>query len=127
MAFWSGNGSKLMIGLTTLHCKNVRLRKMARLVENTHSGVSSSNYQSVVPDHSWSCEIPWDDTNLPDTDFGLTEGAVVTLVFNMGTSGKTATLTGTTVESLENVMDNSGDIVRTNITGKGGALTREVT
>lgn len=127
MAFHSGNGSTITVGAVTLHCKRATLRKGARLVENTHSGVTSSNYEKVVPDHSWTIEVPWDDVNLPDTDVGLIEGLKVTIVFTKGGSGKAATLTNTTVETLEDVMDNEGDIIRTVITGKGGALTRETT
>lgn len=127
MANWSGNGSSMLVGAVTLHCRLTRLRKNARLTENTHSGVSSSNYDKVVPDHSWSASVPWDDANLPDTDAGLVEGAKVTIVFAMGASGKSETLTNTTVESLEDVMDNAGDIIRTEVTGRGGALTRPVT
>jgi len=127
MANWSANGSKLVIGVTTLHCTNVTLVKQARLVENTNSANSSSNYDAVSKDHSWTADIPWDDTNLPDTDFGLVEGAKVTLIFNQGGSGKTATLTSTTVERLETIMNNENDIVRVRASGKGGVLTREVT
>lgn len=127
MAFHSGNGSTLTVGAVVLHVKRLTLRKGARLVENTHSGTASSNFEKVVGDHSWTCEIPWDDTNLPDTDAGLVEGAKVTLTFTKGGSGKAALLTNTTVETLEDVMDNEGDIIRTTVSGKGGVLTREVT
>lgn len=127
MANWSANGSKITVGATDLHCRMTRVRKAARLTENTHSGTSSSNYEKVVPDHSWSLSVPWDDTNLPDTDVGLTEGTKVTITFTMGGSGKTEVLTNTTVESLEDVMDNQGDIIRTEISGKGGVLTRPTT
>lgn len=127
MAFHSGNGSTITVGAVVLHCKKATLRKGARLVENTHSGTSSSNYVKVVPDHSWTAEVPWDDTNLPDTDAGLVEGQQVTITFAKGASGKTAVLTNTTVETLEDVMDNEGDIIRTVVSGKGGALTRETT
>lgn len=127
MANWSANGSKLVIGASTLHCTNVTLIKSSRLTENTSSANSSTNYVQVVKDHSWNADLPWDDTNLPDTDFGLVEGAQVTLVFNEGTSGKTATLTNTTVERLETIMANETDIVRVRVSGKGGSLTREVT
>lgn len=127
MPFWSGNGSTLTVGAVVLHCRRATLRKGARLAENTHSGTASANYDLVVRDHSWTVEIPWDDTNLPDTDAGLTEGAKVTITFAKGSSGKTAVLTNTTVETLEDVMDNAGDIIRTVVTGKGGVLTREVT
>ena len=127
MANWSANGSKLVIGVTTLHCTDVTLIKGARLVENTNSANSSTNYVSVVKDHSWTATLPFDDTNLPDTDFGLTEGAQVTLIFNQGGSGKTATLTTTTVERLETMMNNEHDIIRCRVSGKGGVLTRETT
>src|SRR5690606_13166875 len=101
MAFHSALGSSIGIGATVLHARLTRVRKGARLAENTHSGVSATNYEPVVPDHSWSGSIPWDDSNLPDTDFGLTEGAKVTIIFTLGASGKSETLTGTTVESVE--------------------------
>lgn len=127
MAFWSANGSSITVGAVTLHCRMTRLRKAARLTENTHSGTSSSNYEKVVKDHSWSLSVPWDDTNLPDTDVLLIEGDKVTVTFAMGGSGKTEALASTTVESLEDVMDNAGDIIRTDISGKGGVLTRPVT
>lgn len=127
MANWSANGSKLMIGAATLVTTNVTLIKGVRLAENTASANSSTSFVPVVKDHSWNCDVPWDDTNLPDTDFGLVEGAIVTLVFYDGASGKTETLTNTTVERLENVMNNENDIIRTRISGRGGVLTRAVT
>lgn len=127
MANWSANGSNLVTGAATLACTMTRMSKMSRLAETTDSGTSSSRYQEVVKDHSWSASVVWDDTNLPDTDFGLTEGATVTLRFNMGGSGKFETLTGTTVERLEDIMDSKGDVIRTEISGKGGVLTRPVT
>lgn len=123
----SALGSSLQIGATTLHCRLTRLRKAARLADNTHSGTSASNYDGVVPDHSWSASIPWDDTNIPDTDFGLIEGTKVTLKFPLGTTGKFQQLAGTTIESVEDIKDNAGDIIRTEVSGKGGVLTRAVT
>lgn len=125
--FWSANGSSIIIAAATLAVTMSRVRKFARLAETTNSGTSSSQYQKVVSDHSWSASIPWDSTNLPDTDFGLVEGTVVTITFNMGGSAKTEVLTNTTVESLEDIMDSKGDIIRTEVSGKGGVLTRPVT
>lgn len=127
MGFHSGNGSSIQVGANTLHARLTRVRKGARLTENTHSGTSSSNFEKVVKDHAWSGSIPWDDTNLPDTDVGLNEGDKVTITFPMGASGKSETLTNTSVEYLEDIMDNNGDIIRTEIAGKGGVLTRPVT
>lgn len=127
MAFHSGNGGAVQVNATVLNIGKWTLRKAARLAENTHSGTTASNYEKVVPDHSGSIEIPWDDTNLPDTDVGLKEGDKVTIVFAYGRSGKTQTLADTTVETVEDTDDNSNDIVRTMVTFKGGVLVRATT
>jgi hypothetical protein len=89
--------------------------------------VTSSNYDKVVADNAWSAQIPWDDANLPDTDFGLITGAKVTLTFPSGASGKFQTLTDTSVEALRHLKDNANNIIMTFASGKGGDLTREVT
>lgn len=127
MAKHSANGSKLTVGAVDLACRVTRVRKASRLAEITDSSTSSSRYQEVVKDHSWSASVVWDDTNLPDTDVGLSEGLVVTITFTMGGSGKTEILTNTTVETLEDIMDSAGDVIRTELSGKGGVLTRPVT
>jgi uncharacterized protein YndB with AHSA1/START domain len=127
MAYQSGNGGEVLVGAVTLHVGKWTLRKTSRNVDNTHSGVTSSNYEHVVPDHSATLEIPWDDTNIPDTDAGLAEGVKVTLTMNLGSTAKTQVLTNTLVESVEDVCDNSGDIIRTVVTVKGGSLTRALT
>lgn len=128
--FWSGNGGNVVVNPSpgvSLNIARWMLRKGSRNVENTHSGVSSTNFEKVVSDHSGSIDIPWDDTNLPDTDAGLVEGAKVTIRFNLGTSGKFQTLANTIIESVEDTDDNSQDIVRTTVNFKGGVLTRPVT
>ena len=127
MANWSANGSKITVGAVDLHCRMTRVDKGARLAERTDSGTSSTAYVKVVADHAWSASINWDDTNLPDTDAGLTEGSVVTITFTMGGSTKTEVLTGTTVERMTDIMDSAGDIIRTEVSGKGGVLTRPTT
>lgn len=126
MANASANGSAMLIGATRLEARLTRVRKGARLTENTHSGTSSTNYDAVVPDNAWSGSVPWDSANQPDTNFGLTPGAKVTLKFLLGATGKFEILTGTTVEVVEDVMDNAGDIIRTEVSGKGGILTPPV-
>lgn len=123
----SALGSSIQISSTVLHCRATRVRKAARLAENTHSGCAATNYDAVVPDHSWNASVPWDETNIPDTDFGLAPGDKVTVRFNQGSTGKFETLTDTTVETVEDIHDNAGDIIRTEITGKGGVLTPAVT
>lgn len=123
----SALGSSLQIGAATLHCQVTEIIDRARLVENTHSGVTSTNFDKVVPDNAWSAQIPWDDTNLPDTDFGLVPGVKVTLKFPSGATGKFQTLTGTSVEMLRHMKDNGNNIIMTFASGKGGDITREIT
>jgi hypothetical protein len=129
MAFWSGNGGGMTVGGgSELNIGKWELNSNARLVENTHSGTSgSTNYDLVVYDNSSTVDIPWDDTNLPDTDMGLVRGTKVTIVFQMGGSGKTATLTNTTVETHTTINDPQNDIVRSRITTKGGVYTAPTT
>ena len=127
MSQWSGNGGDVVVGVVTLNIGKWTLRKGARLAENTHSAKSATNFETVVPDYSGSIEIPWDDTNLPDTDVGLEEGAKVTIVLHYGLSGKFQTLTDTSIETCEDVDDNANDIIRTVVTFKGGTLTRAIT
>ena len=127
MANFSANGSLITKGATTLHTTNVTVIDGARLTENTGSANSSTNYDKVVADNSSTFDVPWDDTNLPDTDVGLTPGTKVTLIYSIGGSGKTCTLTNTTVERHELILNNDQDIVRSRISTKGGVLTRAVT
>lgn len=127
MSFWSGSGGEIIVGGVTLHCTKHTVRKTSRLAENSHSGVAATNFEHVIPHYEWTVEVPWDDTNLPDTDAGLAEGAKVTIRFNDGASSKFKTLTNTSVEVVEEVDDNQGDIIRSVISGKGGTLTRQTT
>jgi hypothetical protein len=131
MSYLSGNGGELVADPAgvpiTLHINKWTLRKASRNVDNTHSNTTASNYEHVVPDHGGTVEIPWDDTNIPDTDVGLAEGARVTLKLFLGSGSKFQTVTNTIVESCEDVNDNGQDIIRTVVTFKGGTLTRALT
>lgn len=126
MSQWSGNGGGIQVDGVVINIGKWTLRKGARLAENTHSAKRSTNFELVVPDHSGSIEIPWDDTNLPDTDVGLEEGAKVTITFDYGLSGKFAELVDTSIETCEDVDDNANDIIRTMVTFKGGQLTHAI-
>jgi len=126
--FRSGNGSYVEVGAVRLDIATGTINTGARLVENTHSGTAgASNYEKVVDDASWTIEVPWDEANQPDTDAGLLPGSKVTLKQFHGAGAKFITLTNTTVESFETVLNNSTDIIRCRIAGKGGSITRTVT
>lgn len=128
MAFISGSGGGITIdGGAEQNIGRWTVNANGRLVENTHSGVTGTNFELVIQDNSATVEIPVDDTALPDTDMGLVAGTKVTIVFNMGASGKFATLTNTTVETREWVNDPAQDIVRCRVTTRGGTYTAPVT
>jgi hypothetical protein len=129
MAFWSGNGGGITIGGgSEQNIGRWEVNSNARLVENTHSGTGgSTNFNIVVYDNSSSIEIPVDDTALPDTDMGLVRGSQITIVFQMGNSGKTCTLTSTTVENFAYINDPANDIVRARVTTRGGVFTAPTT
>lgn len=129
MAFYSGNGGGITIGGgSEQNVGRWEVNSDARLVENTHSGTGgSTNYEPVVYDNSATIDIPVDSDALPDTDMGLVRGTKVTVVFQMGASGKTCTLTNTTVERAKYINDPSGDIGRFQVSTKGGVFTPPTT
>jgi hypothetical protein len=129
MAFHSGNGGGVTVnGGSENNVGRWEINATARLVEVTHSGTSgASNYEKVVMDCSATIEIPVDDANLPDTDMLFVPGTKITLVGQMGGSGKTATLTNTTVETCTYVNDPQSDIVRARVNTKGGSYTAPTT
>lgn len=128
MSYWNGLGGSLLIGgSVTLAVTKHTVRKTSRLAETTNSANTATSFQNVIPHYEWEAEMVFDDTVLVDTDGGLSEGAVVTVKFNDGSSTKFATLTGTTVESVEEIEDVREDVIRVMVRGKGGTLTRQIT
>lgn len=125
--FRSGNGSTLTVGATALIITKGTINSNARIVENTNSASTATNFDLVVPDNSCSIEGPWDEDAQFDTDVGLTAGSKVTVTFKVGAGAKTIVLTNTTVETCSHILDNQGDIVRWTATTKGGTLTRTTT
>jgi hypothetical protein len=130
MSFWSGNtGGVTVNGGAELNVGKWEVRRTARTVENTHSGTGgSTNFNLVVYHAEWTIEIPWDDTNLPDTDMGFVPGTQLSaLVFQHGNSGKTISIASTMVEEHVTINDPQNDIVRSRVSGRGGVLTPPVT
>ena len=122
-----GRGGSITVnGGTALPISRFEVNVNARLAENTTSANTGTRYVMVVEDCSSTIELPVDDTRLPDTDEGLTRGAVVTLVGTLNNS-KTVTLTGTTVETAAYINDPNNDIVRYRVTTRGGDYTAPTT
>lgn len=124
MAILSGNGGKMQIGVADFHIGKWTLSKNPRLAECTNSGnTSGTRYKKVVLDPSWSCELPFDAAATIEAA-GLDAGTEVSsLKFKLGSGTTYYTLATTTVETVEAICDNNGDVVRYRITGKGGDLT----
>lgn len=122
-------GSKIEVGSgpATLHCSVVMNDRGVRDVDNTNSSHTATNYDAVVPDNVVEIDIPWDDTNLPDTDVGLVPTTKVTIKIYDGSTGKFGILTGGLVKNHRMVRDNGNDIIRSKVTIKGGVWTPQVT
>lgn len=126
MAYPSGNGGAMMVGIVEIALKQWTCNTGARTTENTHSGTGGySNYEMVVWDARWTAEGPWDDVAIPDTvAVGLIPGAKVGMKFQVGSTAKFILLTNTIIEDFELINDNTSDIVRWRASGKGGIITR---
>lgn len=131
MSYWAGPGGDVIVDPSgtpvTLRIHKHEVIKSAKLAENNHSGVSATNFEKIIPHYEWTIDVPFDDTNLPDTDAGLEEGEKVTLKFKDGPSGKFCILTNTSVEKLAGTYVTDEGVLMVVITGKGGTLTRQVT
>lgn len=126
-------GSKIEVtpeaggGPFTLHCSVVMNDRGVRDVDNTNSSHSAANYDSVCPDNMVEIDIPWDDTNLPDTDVGLVPGTKPTVKVFDGSTGKFGILSSGLVKSHRMVRANGEDIIRSKVLIKGGVWTPQVT
>lgn len=112
-------GSKVTVGGNTLNCSVVMNDQNIREVDNTNSSNSATNYDLVVPDNTLAIDIPWDNTNTPET-VGFVVGTKITVIVFNGSTGKNGTLTNTLVKSHSKVRDNGNDIIRSKILCKGG-------
>lgn len=125
--FASGNGGYIEVipegaaTQTRIDVGKWTIRRTARLAENTHSGVSSTNFERVVYHYETTIEIPIDVDDPPENY--MTEGDKVTLFLQRGESALFHTITNTSVETMEEVDDNSQDILRMAVSTKGGSLS----
>lgn len=118
----------MTVGGTDFHISEWRLTKTARLAEVTNSGsAGQAKWKKTVVEATWSCQLPWDSENIPDTDVSLDVGDEVTIAFYCGDSTKFYSLPGIT-ESVEVVNNVQNDVVRATVSGKAnGAITDPVT
>lgn len=93
--------------------------------DTTTSGQTATRYSSVIPDNSWTIEMPRDSVNFP-TMLGLTVGTTLsTLVFKLGADTKCDIVSNTLITDIDKVCNPGGDVVRITISGKGGSLLQD--
>lgn len=129
MAFWASTGGGITVNAgSEQNVSGWELDSSIIDANNTHSGTGgSTNFEVVNYHNEGSIEIPWSDTELPDTDIGLVRGNKVTIVFQFGNSSKTCTLTNTLILSHRMVSKSADDILRSVVRFKGGVFTPPVT
>lgn len=127
MALKSGHGGSVQVGTGTPVVVPVgrwegNWRSRNTEVTQSDSG-GCSLYFAVVQDNQYTFSVARDDTNYPEA-VGFTIGTVIgTLWFKLGAGTKADKLTNSTVEEVNTITDNMGDVVRVNIRGHGGFLT----
>lgn len=129
MSLRSGNGGAIKVsGTVVVPTDRWSASWTARLAEVTQSDSGGASlYFPVVQDNSWEWTAARDDTNYPEA-VGLTPGAILSDIrFKLGAGAACDKLTNTTVESVDPVCDNKGDVIRVTVRGKGGALTANTT
>jgi hypothetical protein len=128
IAFVRGNGGQALFGANTLKVITWQGSFRNRLAETTNSGTNGlATWFPTVSEGDGSMECLLDDTELPDTDFGMTRGASGTLRLDLGNSGKFYTGTAL-IEDLVMKVNNVQDVVKFDVRFKySGTLTLPIT
>lgn len=129
MAFWTGCGGHIekVSGGAKLEVSKWTVRKTASKTVVKHSG--NCDAPAVLlggVEGTFTAEGPWDDTNLPDTDYGLDAGDSLAVKFMCGASGKFYQGTAL-VEDFQVSLDVEGVLTFTISGSISGAFTDPVT
>lgn len=129
MALRTAHGAHVYVGTFTWPVDTWRGSWTARTTEVTQSDSGGAAvYFPILEDNSWEASVGRDDTNYPEA-IGLAPGTIVpTMYFRLGggLGAVSDRLTNTTVEAVEPICDNKGDVVRVTVRGKGGKRTAAV-
>ena len=115
--FHKGNGGKILVGATEVNVAKWEMTKTSELGVTTHSGTGGwVTKKGCNRTGTITIDIPWDSTQIPDTDISLDDGDEFSGQAWLGDSGKFYTFDGV-VESVKPVSDSAGtDIVRVSVT-----------
>ena len=127
MAAIPGNGGYVKVGTAGAAVRvdvgDWSLSDNNRLVDGTTSAYSSSNYEGTIGDHSVDLTLLADDTNFPETA-GLVSGSKISISLHLGTLAKWHTISGATVATIGTVDKSDGDVIRMQVSCKGGTLAK---
>lgn len=127
MALRSGHGGNVQVGtgapvVVPVGRWSGNWRSRNSEVTQSDSG-GGTLFFPVVQDNQWEFTAARDDTLFPEA-VGLAQGTILgTMWFKLGAGVKADRLTNTTVEEVNPICDNQGDVVRVNVRGHGGVLT----
>lgn len=119
MAFWAG-----LSGLVTVTAsahnwpvgrwKLQKKRVMGMITNSTSGGIKQR--KATVKDQMVTFELPWDDAINPEAS-GFSEGSDVSMILNLGLSGKEFTSSSVIIETCEYDNDEDEDVIRLMVTG----------
>jgi hypothetical protein len=127
MSLKSAHGGSVQIGTGSITVVpvgrwNGNWRYRDAEVTQSDSG-GSTLYLGVVQDNEYEFSLCRDDTNYPEA-LGLSQGSVIAVLwFKLGSGTKADKLVNSLITEVSPVVDNTNDVVRVNIRGKGGLLT----
>ncbi len=92
-----------------------------RIAEITSSADTASKFKGTIPDATIQISLLADDTTYPETS-GLSAGTTINLSLKLGTLAKFHNFTSTTVESVNTTDDSTQDVIRMEVTCRGGEV-----
>ena len=120
----TGTGGAIVVVPVARWSANWRVRTAE--VTQSDSGGCTLEF-AVVQENEWEFSCARDDTNFPEA-VGFTPGTIIAIAwFKLGAGAKADKLTNTTVTEVAPVVDNTNDVVRVTVRGKGGKVTANQT
>jgi hypothetical protein len=119
-----GTGMDLVVVPVGRWSGNWRVRSAE--VTQSDSGGSTLEFP-VVQENEWEFSVARDDAAFPEA-IGLDGGTIVPLMwFKLGAGSMADKLVNTLVLETNPVVDNTNDVVRVTVRGKGGKVTKNQT
>jgi hypothetical protein len=120
----TGTGEAIVVVPVGRWSGNWRVRTAE--VTQSDSGGSTLEFP-VVQENEWEFSCARDDANFPEA-VGFDGGTIIPIMwFKLGAGAKADKLVNTTVTEVNPVTDNTNDVVRVTVRGKGGKVKKNQT